>query len=64
MSTVLRLSCLLLATALPLPSLAALPAETITPSINAELAEHTKHFAQKVASLLKEPPMTFRRTLR
>ena len=48
MSTVLRLSCLLLATALPLPSLAALPAETITPSINAELAEHTKHFSKKL----------------
>ena len=48
MSTVLRLSCLLLATALPLPSLAALPAETIAPSINAELAEHTKHFSKKL----------------
>ncbi|MBP8264558.1 MAG: MBL fold metallo-hydrolase, partial [Pseudomonas sp.] len=48
MSTVLRLSCLLLATVLPLPSLAALPAETITPSINAELAEHTKHFSKKL----------------
>lgn len=48
MSTVLRLSCLLLATALPLPSLAALPAETIAPSINAELAEHSKHFSKKL----------------
>ncbi|MGF6695168.1 alkyl sulfatase BDS1-like metallo-beta-lactamase superfamily hydrolase [Metapseudomonas resinovorans] len=43
-----RFSGLLLAAALPLGADAALPEESIAPSINAELAEHTKHFSEKV----------------
>ncbi|MDA8484886.1 MBL fold metallo-hydrolase [Pseudomonas resinovorans] len=43
-----RFSGLLLAAALPLGADAALPEESIQPSINAELAEHTKHFNEKV----------------
>ncbi|WP_041770394.1 alkyl/aryl-sulfatase [Metapseudomonas resinovorans] len=43
-----RFSGLLLAAALPLGADAALPDETIEPSINAELAEHTRHFSEKV----------------
>ncbi|MNQ28202.1 ribonuclease Z [compost metagenome] len=43
-----RFSGLLLAAALPLGADAALPEESIEPSINAELAEHTRHFSEKV----------------
>lgn len=43
-----RTAAVLLSLALPLASQAALPEEQITASINPELAEHTKHFAQKV----------------
>jgi len=43
-----RTAAVLLSLALPLVSQAALPEEEIRPSINPELAEHTKHFAQKV----------------
>ncbi|MHA6495102.1 alkyl/aryl-sulfatase [Pseudomonas borbori] len=42
------LSGLLLAATLPLTASAELPVEKIQPSINTELAEHTKHFSQKV----------------
>ena len=48
MSTFLRLSGLLLAASLPLSAYAELPAERIEPSINAELAAHTKVFAQQL----------------
>lgn len=43
-----RLSALLLASAMPLASQAALPEERIEPSINAELKQHTQHFVQKL----------------
>ncbi len=43
-----RTAAVLLSLALPLAGQAALPEEQIRPSINPELAEHTKHFAQKV----------------
>ncbi|MGB4072518.1 alkyl/aryl-sulfatase [Pseudomonas sp.] len=43
-----RTAAVLLSLALPLASHAALPEEQISPSINPELAEHTKHFAQNV----------------
>ncbi|MFC5697357.1 alkyl/aryl-sulfatase [Pseudomonas sp. GCM10022186] len=43
-----RFSGLLLAAALPLGADAALPEENIQPSINPELAEHTRHFSEKV----------------
>lgn len=43
-----RLAVALLGLALPLGALADLPEERIEPSINAELAEHTKHFTQKL----------------
>ena len=39
---------LLLASAMPLASQAALPEERIEPSINAELKQHTQHFVQKL----------------
>jgi alkyl sulfatase BDS1-like metallo-beta-lactamase superfamily hydrolase len=48
MSPSSRFSGLLLAAALPLSAYAELPAERIEPSINAELAAHTKVFAQQV----------------
>ncbi|MEN0108580.1 MAG: alkyl sulfatase dimerization domain-containing protein [Pseudomonas sp.] len=48
MTALHRFSGLLLAAALPLTALADLPAETITPSINAELAEHTKVFNKQI----------------
>lgn len=48
MSSISRFSGLLLAAALPLTVQAELPAERIEPSINAELAAHTKVFAQKL----------------
>ncbi len=44
MSVSCRLSALLLASAMPLASQAALPEERIEPSINAELKQHTQHF--------------------
>lgn len=43
-----RFSGLLLAATLPLGADAALPDETLKASINPELAEHTRHFNQKV----------------
>ncbi|MGA4634699.1 alkyl/aryl-sulfatase [Pseudomonas solani] len=43
-----RFGGLLLAAALPFGADAALPDETLEPSINAELAEHTRHFDEKV----------------
>src|SRR3989344_8516535 len=43
-----RPAAVLLSLAFPLAGQAALPEEEIRPSINPELAEHTKHFAQKV----------------
>ena len=48
MSVSCRLSVLLLASAMPLASQAALPEERIEPSINAELKQHTQHFVQKL----------------
>ena len=48
MSSISRFSGLLLAAALPFTAQAELPAERIEPSINAELAAHTKVFAQKL----------------
>ncbi|MFG0381762.1 alkyl/aryl-sulfatase [Pseudomonas sp. zbq_18] len=48
MSSISRFSGLLLAAALPFTAQAELPAERIEPSINAELAAHTKLFSQKV----------------
>ena len=48
MSVSCRLSALLLASAMPLASQAALPEERIEPSINAELKQHTQHFVQKL----------------
>ncbi|MBD9413961.1 MBL fold metallo-hydrolase [Pseudomonas sp. PDM16] len=48
MSSFSRFSGLLLAAALPFTVQADLPEERIEPSINAELAEHTKHFSEKV----------------
>ncbi|MBB2496755.1 alkyl/aryl-sulfatase [Aquipseudomonas ullengensis] len=48
MSRFSRFSGLLLAASLPFGALAELPEERIEPSINAELAEHTKHFTQKL----------------
>ena len=48
MSPFSRFSGLLLAATLPLSAVAELPAERIEPSINAELAAHTKVFAQQV----------------
>ena len=45
MRTFSRLGGLLLAAALPLGAQAELPAERIEPSIHAELAAHTRHFA-------------------
>lgn len=48
MSSLPRFSGLLLAAALPFCAQAELPAERIEPSINAELAAHTKVFAQKL----------------
>ena len=48
MRTLSHFSGLLLAAALPFTANADLPAERIEPSINAELAEHTKHFNEKV----------------
>lgn len=43
-----RFSGLLLAATLPFTASAELPTEHIEPSINAELAEHTRHFSEKV----------------
>ncbi|WP_220813778.1 alkyl/aryl-sulfatase [Pseudomonas paralcaligenes] len=43
-----RFSGLLLAATLPFTASAELPTEYIEPSINAELAEHTRHFSEKV----------------
>lgn len=43
-----RLGAWLLAAALPLTGYASLPDETLTPSINPELAAHTAHFNTKV----------------
>ncbi|WP_271103215.1 alkyl/aryl-sulfatase [Pseudomonas tohonis] len=43
-----RFGGLLLAATLPWAADAALPDETLEPSINAELAEHTRHFDEKV----------------
>ena len=48
MRTFSRLGGLLLAAALPLGAQAELPAERIEPSIHAELAAHTRHFAQQI----------------
>ena len=48
MRTLSRFSGLWLAAALPFGASAGLPDETIEPSINAELAEHTRHFREKV----------------
>ena len=48
MPSLCRFSGLLLAAALPLGAFAELPEERIEPTINAELAEHTKHFEQKL----------------
>lgn len=48
MSTFSRFSGLLLAATLPLNAYAELPAERIEPAINAELAAHTRVFAQQV----------------
>ncbi|WP_137819834.1 alkyl/aryl-sulfatase [Pseudomonas sp. 2FG] len=48
MSSLTRFSSLLLAAALPLTALADLPEERIEPSINAELAEHTKVFNKQI----------------
>lgn len=48
MSSIRRFSGLLLAATLPFTAQAELPAERIEPSINAELAAHTKVFAQKL----------------
>ncbi|MGH8436317.1 MAG: alkyl/aryl-sulfatase [Pseudomonas sp.] len=48
MSHLTRFSSLLLAAALPLTALADLPEERIEPSINAELAEHTKVFNKQI----------------
>ncbi len=48
MRALTRFSTLLLAAALPISALAALPAETIQPSINPELAEHTKVFNKQI----------------
>lgn len=48
MSSISRFSGLLLAAALPFTAQAELPAERIEPSINAELAAHTKLFNQQV----------------
>lgn len=48
MSVSCRLSALLLVSAMPLASQAALPEERIEPSINAELKQHTQHFVQKL----------------
>ncbi|MDG1581138.1 alkyl sulfatase dimerization domain-containing protein [Pseudomonas sp. GOM6] len=48
MTSLSRFSGLLLAAALPFTAQAELPAERIEPSINAELAAHTKLFSQKV----------------
>ncbi|AYC33944.1 MBL fold metallo-hydrolase [Pseudomonas cavernae] len=48
MTYISRFSGLLLAAALPLAAMADLPPELIEPSINPELAEHTKLFNKKV----------------
>lgn len=48
MPSLCRFSGLLLAAALPFAANAELPAETIQPSINAELAEHTKVFNKQI----------------